>query len=270
MYQKQGERKGMMKKSIDEVRKRHKQRKKERSRYDSSQSQRTFIEKEKNDPISSPFQKEDERIHPLFNKEAFLIRIMLSICLFLTVGILFKQHTPFAQTGQQVVRDSFQQEFQFAAVSSWYETKFGKPLVLFPEKKSDNNDEKTNELVNNFTESYAVPVSGKITENFSKNGQGIFLETGPDEQIGAVREGFVRFIGEEDGIGKTVVIQHDDGSESWYGRLSDINVKLYDFVESGELVGKATTDKEAKLGLFYFALKQGESFIDPIQVISFD
>ncbi|RBW71599.1 M23 family metallopeptidase [Bacillus taeanensis] len=259
-----------MKKSIDEVRKRHKERKKERTRYDNFQSQPPFIEEEKEHSISSPFKKEEQPLHPLFNKEAFLIKITLSVCLFLIVGILFKQNTPFAQTGQQVVRHSFQQEFQFAAVSSWYEEQFGKPLVLFPEKKTDTNNEQKNQFVNSFAEAYAVPASGKVTENFSKNGQGILLETGPDEQIGAVREGFVSFIGEEEDIGKTVVIQHDDGSESWYGKLANIEVKLYDFVERGEQVGSATTDQDANLGIFYFALKQGESFIDPIQVISFD
>lgn len=67
------------------------------------------------------------------------------------------------------------------------------------------------------------------------------------------------------------MIQHADGSETWYGHLGTISVKLYDFVEMGKEVGTAqASDEDEQKGLFYFAIKQGDQFIDPIQVISFE
>jgi stage IV sporulation protein FA len=47
-------------------------------------------------------------------------------------------------------------------------------------------------------------------------------------------------------------------------------VKLYDFIEAGKEVGKAMNNEEGTKGIFYLAIKQGDHFIDPIQVISFE
>nr|WP_231563662.1 M23 family metallopeptidase [Anoxybacillus sp. KU2-6(11)] len=84
----------------------------------------------------------------------------------------------------------------------------------------------------------------------------------------AVEEGIVVFAGVKEPYGKTVIVQHADGSETWYGKLSAISVKLYDFIEAGKEVGKAEENDQKRI--FYFAIKKGDHFIDPVQVISFE
>lgn len=76
-----------------------------------------------------------------------------------------------------------------------------------------------------------MPASAKITQTFETNGEGIILETSKGSKVEAVNEGVVIFAGEKEGIGKTVVIQHANKSESWYGQLEGIDVKLYEFVK---------------------------------------
>ena len=50
--------------------------------------------------------------------------------------------------------------------------------------------------------------------------------------------GLVVFTGEKEGYGNIVIIQQIDGVDMWYGNLGNVNVKLYDYVEKGTLLGE--------------------------------
>ncbi|WPZ17545.1 M23 family metallopeptidase [Geobacillus subterraneus] len=200
--------------------------------------------------------------HPLFRKEWFLFKTLIAACLVLVTAILFKHPSASLEPARQFVARTMETEFQFAAVSAWYEKTFGEPLAFFAPKKETKTETAS---------SYAVPVSGRVLESFDENGQGVMIETVSEAKVEAMKEGIVTFAGTKEKLGKTVIIQHADGSETWYGHLSTISVKLYDFIEMGKEVGTAqASDKDKQKGLFYFAIKQGDKFIDPIQVISFE
>jgi stage IV sporulation protein FA len=207
----------------------------------------------------------DEGTHPLFNKELFIFKILASVCLVLIVAILFKNENPSLQKAREVVNNTMETDFQFAAVSDWYETKFGKPLALLPflEDETEPNDT-LNET------QYALPASGRIIEDFSQNGQGIMIETSKDANVNALQEGMVRFAGVKEGIGKTVVVQHADKSETWYGNLATIEVRLYDFIAKDTKIGVASSTEDQTHSSFYLAVKKDNNFIDPRQVIRFE
>jgi len=65
--------------------------------------------------------------------------------------------------------------------------------------------------------------------------------------------GLVVFIGEKEGYGNTVIIQQANGIDLWYGNIEDVSVKLYDYVEQGDLIGNT---KDTNLYLVY--KKDGE------------
>ncbi|MFC0297040.1 M23 family metallopeptidase [Geobacillus jurassicus] len=200
--------------------------------------------------------------HPLFRKEWFLLKTLIAACLVLATAILFKHPSASLERARQFVARTMETEFQFAAVSAWYEKTFGEPLAFFaPQKEKETKR----------APSYAVPASGRVLESFEKNGQGVMIETEAKAKVEAMKEGIVTFAGTKENLGKTVIIQHADGTETWYGHLGAISVKLYDFVEMGQEVGTAeASGTNAQKGMFYFAIKQGDEFIDPIQVISFE
>ena len=50
--------------------------------------------------------------------------------------------------------------------------------------------------------------------------------------------GIVVFIGEKESFGNVVIIQRVDGIDQWYGGIINTNVKLYDYVEKGTLLGE--------------------------------
>lgn len=200
----------------------------------------------------------------LFQKEWLAFKFLTSVCLVLVVGILFKNSSPGLEDARQYVKQTMETEFQFALVSNWYEDTFGQPLALLP------TETKKEAPPSSQPSQYAIPASGKVLETFEKNGQGVMIETGSQSSVEAMSEGIVTFAGNKEDSGKTVIIQHADGSETWYGQLEKIDVSLYDFVDKGKTVGKVQGNQDGKTGTFYFAIKKGEKFIDPNQVISFD
>jgi stage IV sporulation protein FA len=210
-------------------------------------------------------EKEDD-IHPLFKKEIFLFKILASVFMFLVIAILFRNHSTTLDPARNMVKKAMDKEFQFASVTNWYEDKFGKPLALLPFTEKKQPVEKTS------APEYSVPASGRVVENFIKNGQGVMIETGKGTQVKAINEGTVLFAGIKEGLGKTVIIQHSDKTESWYGDLGEIKVNSYEYIEKGKEVGTVSTSggEDKTKGSYYFALKKGDNFIDPIQVIRFD
>ncbi|MCH1626558.1 M23 family metallopeptidase [Ferdinandcohnia quinoae] len=252
----------------NEIRKRIAKRKRERNSISTSnrRDMTSYLVKDEEKFGGSPYPTYEgggsEGGHPLFKKEVFLFKVLLSVILVLGIGIIFKNQSPMFEKVRTFVSSSMNHEFQFAAVTTWYEEKFGSPLAILPASKDKGQEEKA------VTGKYVAPAFGKITESFEVNGQGIMVETN-SKIVEAMNEGKVLEVANKEELGKTVVIQHADGSETWYGNLKSIDVKLYDFVQTGQELGKVM-DAGDESGTFYFAIKQGEKFIDPIQVIKFE
>ena len=61
-----------------------------------------------------------------------------------------------------------------------------------------------------------------------------------DEMIETISSGIVVYIGEKDSFNQTVIIQSSDGFDIWYGNLDSVNVKIYDYVDQGSVVGYAS------------------------------
>ncbi|MEY8845932.1 peptidoglycan DD-metalloendopeptidase family protein [Bacillus safensis] len=198
--------------------------------------------------------------HPLFNPNTFVLKCLLSASLVLIAAISFKgQAGPFQQL-KPVITQTFEQDFQFAAANRWIEKTVGHPLAFLTEKKGQKDVQANQEL--------AVPASGKVQESFTQNGAGVKVETSA-EAIDSMKEGYVVEVKKKSDTGLTVVVQHADNSYSWYGQLKKADVALYDFVDKGEKIGQISLDDQGK-GTYYFAIKQNEQFIDPIQVMTFE
>ncbi|WP_088103684.1 M23 family metallopeptidase [Halalkalibacter urbisdiaboli] len=204
-------------------------------------------------------------------QDFFLMRTLLATSLFLAIAILFNNNSTQLEGARQFIKNSYEQQFQFAAIADWYENQFGRPLALLPLTEDFalgdvNSKQPEAELV------YAVPASGgKIREDFKQNGRGVMVETGMNAEVEAVKGGQVISVGDgEQGLGKTVVVQHADGTESIYGMLEEVSVNIYDHIKSGHKIGVVSTSDQAEKGIFYFALKKNDTYVDPSEVISFD
>jgi stage IV sporulation protein FA len=200
--------------------------------------------------------------HPLFNKELFLFKILASAILVLVVAIMFQNPSSALEKPKQFVSNTMGHSFQFAAFSNWYEEQFGKSLALLPLPNNANQEKVDSDFV--------VPASGKVFESFESNGQGVMVETLAHSNVEAMNGGTVTFVGNKKETGKTVIIQHADNTYTWYGQLGDVEVKLFDFIKTGDVIGKTTVLEDGSKGMFYFAIQKDNEFIDPMQVISFE
>lgn len=253
----------------DEIRRRIEKRKRERERMQKNVERRILWndEEESNDHNTFHYENDNkDDFHPLFRKDLFLLKILGAAVLFLAVAIIVRNQSPTLQKAETSIRQAMDQEFNFAFVSDWYEDQFGKPLAFLPTKAGEEEPADDSPL-----QQYALSASGKILEDFADTGQRVAIETGIDTTVQALNEGTVTFIGEKEGFGNTVVIQHSDKSESWYGNLEEVDVRIYEAVKKGTKVGLASGyGTNETLGLFYFAIKKDDDFIDPIQVIEFE
>jgi stage IV sporulation protein FA len=257
---------GMARSTPEEIRRRIAKRKKAKGTASTSSDSQMFwpdYDEKYEFNYVPPSAGGDDDGHPLFKKEVFFFKILASILLFLVVAILFRNQSERLEPVRDVILQTMNEDFKFAAVAEWYEERFGKPLALLPFNEEKLSAEKEE------NQKGAEPVSGKILENFEKNGQGIMIETIKGSPVHSIKGGMVEFVGVKEGLGETVIIQHGDKTETWYANLENIKVKPYEYIEKNTEIGTVSDLKgeDKTKGQYYFAVKKGDEFIDPIQVI---
>ena len=85
-----------------------------------------------------------------------------------------------------------------------------------------------------------IPVSSEVKPSI-KYKDGVKYLIGENENIYLKSSGIVTFIGEKDGYNNTIIVQQSDGYYAWYGNVKE-SIKLYDYVESGSVIGKASDE----------------------------
>ena len=83
---------------------------------------------------------------------------------------------------------------------------------------------------------------------------GIKYFIGDNENIYVKDSGIVTYIGKKDGYNNTIVIQQSNGYYAWYGNVKE-KIKLYDYVESGSVLGIASDE-------YYYVLLKDDKPID--------
>ena len=187
----------------------------------------------------------------------FVVKGFLALFLFAGTAFVIKTNGDLFSFPKKWTRHAMTEEFPFARVHKWYQESFGAPMGLSPTSTVPSGQE-----------ALALPVNGTVTESFHSNGTGIMITPEEDTDVSALRNGIVIFAGKNKNTGNTVTIQHADGSESTYGHLSDLNVHVYQFIATGQQIGKfkPTASNET----IYFAIEKDSRYIDPVQVIKVD
>jgi stage IV sporulation protein FA len=248
---------------IDEIKKRHSDRKQKGVKKTPYSSRPTA-----KDVYSTDYYNTAKRPQPSKDKPPyFLIKCMVAAVLVLGIGVIEKQNLFPSLKVKDTIKASLDNEFNFARVSSWYESAFGSPLSFLPLGRNQQV-QKTSTTSANGTQHFAVPVSGQVTETFTQNKKGVTVQTAENSNVEAIDSGYVLSITNDKMTGKTVVVQHTNGDQSVYGKLKTVDVKPYDFVKKKQKIG--TVSQKDSQGVFYFAIKEGDHYVDPIQVISFD
>ena len=119
-------------------------------------------------------------------------------------------------------------------------------------------------------ESFQWPIRGKILYGFDKwidgyKNKGIDIQAYHGQAVKASKSGIVALISETpDGWGKVVVLQHYDGSYTWYAYNSRILVKKGNRIKQGEIIAEAGSTGKAKQDKLHFKIFLNEEPVNPI------
>ncbi len=141
----------------------------------------------------------------------------------LLVLIMIKQNVEFKTKFYKYVYDT---NFSFATINNWYQSKFGSPIPF-------------KDLIKDSTPVFKEKL--KYNES-SKYKDGVKLEVGSNYLVPSLEKGIVIFIGEKEDYGNTVIVQQQNGIDVWYSNLESISVELYDYIDSGILIGEVNND----------------------------
>ena len=113
---------------------------------------------------------------------------------------------------------------EFTKINELYQSLFGSVDIT----KKDNDSE---------------VVFGNITyTNIEPFKNGAKLTVGMNEVVNVITSGIVVFIGEKDDLGNTIIVQGNDGVDIWYSNITDTDIKVYDYLESGNILGTSNSD----------------------------
>lgn len=152
-----------------------------------------------------------------------LNKLLLVIIIFL-LGLIFTKNNPFLK--DKINTKLYESNLPFMKTKQVYEKYFGKLLSVnkivkeesvFSEKLSFSKIEK-----------YHDGVKLKVTDNY---------------MVPIIESGVVVFIGNKDNYGNTIIVEQVNGIDVFYSNIKTNNIKLYDYVEKGELLGEVNDNK---------------------------
>ncbi|AOZ91905.1 M23 family metallopeptidase [Paenibacillus crassostreae] len=207
---------------------------------------------------------EQSRHHYFF--PSFIRRVLWSGLLFGIVFGIYRSEETWAISIQQYIAQSLNREMDFQAVESWYVSHFGEAPAIIPIfTESQNNPQKVIA-----SQAWLVPMHGLVTTSFLVDQKGIEISPYEDSnaisQVKSVATGRILEVLKESQSGVKLAIQHTGGLVSVYGHL-DSTLKVNDWVEAGDSLGWLTNEPRQTL---YFSLRQGDVYLDPLEVMSFD
>ena len=149
-----------------------------------------------------------------------LFKILITVILSLLILIGIKSNTSFRN---KFYRKVYEESFSFAKINTLYNTYFGN---IFPKDKLD----------------VVKPVFKEtlVYRNKEKYLDGVKLEIDGDYLVPAIASGVVVYKGNKEGYGNVLIINSNDGADIWYGNMDSIDLKLYDYVDNGTYIGKAS------------------------------
>lgn len=167
--------------------------------------------------VESKFYKDNKSSKSNLFKN-IVLRVLITIIVTLILLIGFKMNNNFKKTFYHYV---YEENFPFSAVKNFLQEKFGTSLTF---DKIVTDEEVFNEKL-----SY---------KDKNLYHDGVKLTVSSEYMIPSLESGIVVYIGEKENYKQVVIVQQMNGVDVWYGNIKQANVKLYDYVEKGSLIGQ--------------------------------
>ena len=148
-----------------------------------------------------------------------LVKFLITIVITLVVLILIKASSKFKTDFYKKV---YEDNLSFTYFENLYNKYIGNSHIFDKVVKTE--------------QVFSEKLTYKSKESYK---DGVKLTLDSNYLVPINESGVVVFIGDKENYGNTVIIQRIDGIDEWYGNISNVNVKLYDYVNKGTLLGEA-------------------------------
>lgn len=159
--------------------------------------------------------------HLVKRKYKFVNKLLVLGILFVGVLITVKVNPTAANWVKTHV---YMDNFSFAQIENWYNKYIG---GIF----SSNDDEVTQVF------SGIIPYT-----SLEPYYDGVRLKVSSGSVVESLLSGIIVSIGETVHYGNTIVVEQVDGVSVWYGNVDVSDVKLYDYVEKGQILGMSRSE----------------------------
>ena len=159
--------------------------------------------------------------HLVKRKYNFVNKLLVLGILFVGVLITVKVNPTAANWVKTHV---YMDNFSFAQIENWYNKYIG---GIF----SSNDDEVTQVF------SGTIPYT-----SLEPYYDGVRLKVSSGSVVESLLSGIIVSIGETEHYGNTIVVEQVDGVSVWYGNVDVSDVKLYDYVEKGQILGMSRSE----------------------------
>lgn len=188
----------------------------------------------------------------------FIWQLSGAAILFIIVAAL--RYIPVEGTGDELyiqAKDMINEDFDVNAAVMYFNLSEGesykeKILDYIDEIKASVSGDKTLKEV--VKEDYIEPVAGKI-KYINGDSKGIAISSEGCEEVVSVYGGTVEEV-RDDEDNKCVVINHGNGTETYYGSLSEVDVEAGSVITKGATIGKCgdidATDKKGVIFKFIY------------------
>ena len=165
---------------------------------------------------SSDIKVKEELPKKLKYVKGLLSRILIAI-IFVLGSIIF---TNISEDNKQLYQNYvLEDSLEFTKINQLYQSVFGKVDVTDDQDKDE------------------VVFRSITYTNIEPFKNGVKLTVGMNEVVNVITSGIVVFIGEKDDLGNTIIIQGNDGVDIWYSNITDSDIKVYDYIEAGSILG---------------------------------
>lgn len=125
---------------------------------------------------------------------------------------------------------------------------------------------------------FQLPVSGRISSDFgnrfhpidrkTKFHGGIDIAVPKNTPVAAAADGVVKFAGRDDGYGNIVIIEHRDGSETFYGHNEKLLVSAGQSIRAGEVISLSGSTGKSTGPHLHFEVRVGGVAVNPHKLLS--
>ncbi|MFK8078928.1 MAG: peptidoglycan DD-metalloendopeptidase family protein [Granulosicoccus sp.] len=137
---------------------------------------------------------------------------------------------------------------------------------VLPDASGDDQDAEQG-----FVGGWQWPLNGKLAREYDlrrPNGRGIEIVGLPGQDVYATRDGVVDWVARSpDGVGKVIIVRHDDDYLSIYSNAQELNVGMKESVQQGQsiaILGANANDEP----LLRFEISKGGNMLNPIDFLT--